>query len=298
MTAEAAGATVESTEGADPVVVESKPDIPQGPWYAQVKGLEIDDSDKGIYDKYKTIEDAIKSIPHRERRLSQHLELPADGAAPDVQEKGHRKILGKMGAPKDADGYKPVIERALKDLPEDVRKKLPESFLDQCRKEAAELAYLPWQFEKHLAMTVAQIQDDADHEGDAQLARQDECEKAMKKRHHLQWQSHATNAELVGSHLDQFLFENPQGLEGEDGNPVKDAFTQLLKNSNNPVLYAACDHLYDLLLSEGDGSRIRRLGGKADDAYTEAYNEAKARWTKGTADDWARYAREKTGGGR
>jgi hypothetical protein len=260
------------------------------PWYSQYGAAE---DDAKILGRYKDAGEAIKSIAHRERAFHDRIALPKADAKPEELQKAHRNILTKLGAPKEPAGYAAIIEAAKETVPEGLKDRLPDAFWDNCAKDAHELGYLPWQFERHLAMAVQHLDNGTKAEQDAKLERQDALEKTLKTRYGLKWQSHATNAELVASKLDEFLLQNPKALEGADGQPPKDAFSKLLQDGHHPALDAALDHLYDLLLSEGDGGP-RRLGAKGDDAYSKAYNEAKGRWPKRGETVWADYAQRKT----
>lgn len=265
---------------------------PPEPWYARLKPSE---DDVKIYGKYKDPDEAIKSIPSRERGFHSRIPLPAADAKPEEAVKAHRSILGKLGAYKDASGYKQLAQAAYEKLPESVKEHLPEARLDHWAERALALNMLPWQFESELAEAFNGVEAQIQSAEEAKLERQDALEKAMKTRYGVKWQTPVTNAETMATHMDEFLRENAKGLgiEGEDGKVAKDAFTQRLKLYNDPVLYAAFEHLYDVLLSEGTGSP-RRLGGKVDDAHSQHYNYAKTHWPNRGEAYWADYAKRMT----
>jgi len=270
------------------------------PWFTP---LEANEEDKGIYSKYKTDKDALKSIPARERMITKlnedrKIDFPAENTKPEEARKQHRAILSRMGAPKDAAGYKTIVDGAVKNLPEDLKGKIPPSFFDKCMEEAAEVGSLPWQFERQLAVALSHIESNIEGDTDTKIDRQDELERSLKVRHGLHWTEHVRNSELVAAQLDEVLVQNPKGLLGADGQPVKNAFTQLMKECSSPVLHAAMDHLYDVLLSEGNGGGPRQFGGTANDAFSDSYNEAKSMWPNRGHEVWSKYAKEKTGGGR
>lgn len=266
-------------------------DIQDAPWYDGIEGL--DDGGRKILDKYKTQEDAIKSIPHRERRLGDlKIDFPDEKASPEDREKQHRLILRRMGLPKESDAYKETAAKLMKDLAPDVKKAISEDVVAQTCQEAVELGLLPWQFEKLFAEKLANTVQQVENGQDTSVAAQNKLEKAMKLRYKLQHGDHVQNAELMAAHLDDFIRENPHGLEGENGKIAKDAVSQLLKGQSNPVLYAVFDYLHDLILSEGDGSGTRRFGAPANDVYTNAYNTAKTQWPNRGEDYWKGYAND------
>jgi len=256
---------------------------------------DLGDDDRKILAKYKTIEDAVRSIPHRERKLSDlKLDFPPDDAEPEVREKSHRSILRRMGAPKKIEVYQQIAEAAVKEFPDAVREFLPDGYIQSCCEEGLELHQLPWQFEKALAMSLSHVEATVN----ARRDRREKSEKEMKRIYGHHMAETKGEAEKLADAFDGDLFRQdnlqlPPQERQEKGGLLK----RLLVESQNPVLYRFFAHLHDKLLSEGDGSIAGSAANRGSDGYTRAYEAAKANNPK-RPELWDKMAKEATGGGR
>lgn len=271
----------------DTAAGDTSTNVDESPWYKAAPYYK--EEDDGIWSKYKTAEDALKSIPHKERMLSKMVELPADDVDPEARAKAISKILGKLGAPKKVEGYKEVAERAMKDIPDSVLDALPEGFIDRCCEEAHELGYLPHQFEKHLAMAMSHIEGNLRAQQDAR----DAADKEMKRIFGHRLGEMKGLAEKAASMFDDDMFreENaklPPQERAEKGGLIK----RMLIESQDPHLYRLMAYLHDRLFSEGDGPIPSHGPGKVDDAYTRAFKDAQSAWPNRGREFWEKYANE------
>jgi len=283
---------------------ETPPIAPETPletqWYDQFVGEGEDaESVKKVLGKYKTADDAIKSIPYREKLLGKpdgnKVELPGSELKGDGLVAAHRDILTKLGAAKDATGYQGVYDEMTKDLSDSERANLSETFGADIMAEAAELGLLPWQFQQGLAQALQRNGQMVD----ARRDNQDECDKALKTawRHHL-----AENkglAETAAARIDDELFrdENAEQLSEAQRAEQGGLFKRLVVESQDPLLYRVLCMVHDRLYSEGGNLPAHVNGSPVADAYAVAMRDAKNIWPNSPT-LWEPYAKEKTGGGR
>lgn len=263
------------------------------PWY-ESQGLPKDDH--GIYSKYKTPEDALKSIPSRERLINSNIQIPSADLKPEEQEAAHREILAKMGAPKDTSAY--AISEWIKTIPKEILDATPPGYFDMLTADAKELGLLPWQLKRSIALqTKRALEMRQKAIEDAPQREQEETQK---------WTSVVgpkieiarQQAENAASRLDNTLFiEQNAKMDPETLRTKGGLLVQALREANDPVLYKAMQHINDRLFVEA-GQPQGSMGKGQKSAHAQAYEYAKTSWPNRGEEFWQKYAREQDTGER
>jgi hypothetical protein len=271
------------------VELETAEPAPEPRWFDHL--LPQDATERGahekVFGKYKDADEALASIPHREKLVGTRVDFPDPALPAEDTEKAHRKILAKLGAKKDAAGY--AVDELLKDLDDSAKALIPEGAIARLQEQAAELHLLPWQFERMLARALAE------HEAGvrAQHDTRDAAEREMKRifGHHLTEKMGAAEqaADLIdGDLFGQELAAMGEAERSERGGPLK----QLVRDTNDPRLYRLMAFLHDRLYAEGEPvARGRSVA--AQDQWTRDYKAYLAENPKRGPDLARRYADER-----
>ncbi len=276
------------------------PETPAAPWFEKY-GVSADDA--GILGKYKDATEAIKSIPARERYVSQTVQLPSATAKPTERVKQAREIMGRLGAFESADKYKEMI---LATLPEDMKDKVPEEKINAMAESAYEDGLLPHVFEKSLKTNIALAQERLQAEADeetAKLRAQKDDDEHLGQVFGRDKTTKLKDAETFARHYDDTLLRQDNGPGGRAGlTPEQLAegggvLFRVLKQVNSPYLYRVFADLQQRVFGEG-GMRDHNQPPSVRQREEQILDSVKEDYAVLGEDRIQQYARERAGGPR
>ena len=269
-------------------------DPPKGKWFDKYG---LSDEDQAVVGRYNTDSEAITGLIEQRHQISKSISVP-DSNADDYADQVRKQRL-KLGAKEKPADY--LIE-----VPDDLKEAVDKSGYV---KDAQEKAVL-------YGLTQKEIQDAANMQFDkfrqelkesSELETTQKGEVAERKRvmneeldglYGPRKEQNMANAAIMTKYWDDGLFsaenaELPEAVVAEKGGIL----TQMLRASDDPMMWRLFAHLHTKHLGEGGGPPAGGSSDRVDTLFEKAYEDAKIASPNRGHEYWDEIAKGKLGRG-